>query len=252
MAEFVDNYSDLKELGIDCDDNELDEKFNRAADYLPKLVSNLDNDTLLTLYAYYKQGKEGVCGTPKPSWFDFKGRSKWEAWKKLENMPQENAKALYINTIEKIDPDFHSQKVKQKETWVCVSTLQGETNLVDADKTVVDLVKENNREGVLSLLKREKYELNTLDENGLALIHWASDVGSVDILSDLLSYGADINSRDSEGQTALHYAASCGHIDCVRFLLSNGALIGIEDNDGLTAIDVANDEDIKHLFSTSV
>ncbi|KAK9882102.1 hypothetical protein WA026_018946 [Henosepilachna vigintioctopunctata] len=249
MAEFVDNFSDLKELGVDCDVTELDQTFERAADHLPRLLSNLDDQILLTLYAYYKQGKEGVCNTAKPSWFDFKGRSKWEAWNKLKNMSQEEAKTLYVETIKKIDPNFECKSTKEKDSWVCVSTLQNTRDLVDDDKTIVDYVKEGNREKVQELLKTKTTDyINKLDENGMSLMHWASDMGSVDIISDLLGLGADINMQDSDGQTALHYSSSCGHLECVRFLLSRGALLNIEDNDGLSPVDVANDRNIKELL----
>ncbi|XP_044749494.1 acyl-CoA-binding domain-containing protein 6-like [Coccinella septempunctata] len=249
MAEFVDNFSDLKELGIDPNLSELDENFEQAANHLPMLVSSLSEETLLTLYGYYKQGKDGICNIPKPSWFDFKGRAKWEAWKKLGDMSEEEAKVLYIDTILEIDPSFELNT--KKESWIAVSTLQNE-EADTQDKSLVDFVKENDREMVLFFLKKmEPEKINKLDENGLSLIHWASDRGSVEIISDLLSHGADINLKDSEGQTALHYSASCGHIDCVRLLLEKGALRNIEDDEGLTPLDVANDENIKLLLACS-
>ncbi|XP_045462682.1 acyl-CoA-binding domain-containing protein 6-like [Harmonia axyridis] len=250
MAESVDNFSDLKELGIDFNIQELDENFEQAANHLPKLVPSLSEETLLSLYAYYKQGKDGNCNISKPSWFDFKGRAKWEAWKKLDKMPQDQAKALYIDTVKKIDSSFELNA--KKERWVVVSTLQNEDTMFTQEKNIVDHVKEGNRENVIKCLKNmNDIQLNNLDENGLSLIHWAADRGSVDILSDLLSYGADINIKDSEGQTALHYSASCGHMDCVRLLLDKGALLNIEDDEGLLPCDVANDENMKQLLACS-
>lgn len=249
MAEFVDNFSDLTELGIDPNSTELDDNFEQAASHLPSLVSSLNEDTLLTLYAYYKQGKDGHCNIPKPSWYDFKGKAKWEAWKKLGDMSQDHAKSLYIQNICQIDPAFELNS--KKKSWVVVSTLQNEDHNIQ-DRNLVDYVKENDSEKVLVGLQNiSKNQINELDENGMSLLHWASDRGSIDIISHLLLHGADINVKDSEGQTALHYSASCGHLDCVRLLLEKGAVKDVEDDEGLKPCEVTNDENIKIILACS-
>lgn len=97
---------------------------------------------------------------------------------------------------------------------------------------------------------KELKELNSLDENGLGLIHWAADHGNAEILEILLTQKEiDINLQDSEGQSALHYAASCEHFECVKILLENNADKTILDNDGNTSLDVASTAQIKQLLS---
>jgi ankyrin repeat protein len=91
--------------------------------------------------------------------------------------------------------------------------------------------------------------VNELDEDGLGLLHWASDRGNCDILDFLLALKKiDVNLCDSEGQTALHYASSCGNGHCVETLLKSGADINVTDNDGQNCIDVAFDENIKEIL----
>jgi len=59
--------------------SELDTDFRQAAEDVKHLSARPDNDTLLKLYALYKQATDGdVCG-PKPGFFDFVNTAKYEA-----------------------------------------------------------------------------------------------------------------------------------------------------------------------------
>lgn len=251
MAEYIDNFSDLKELGIDCDGNDL---FNKAANHVQKIASKLDDQVLLSLYGFYKQSIDGPCNSSKPSWFDFKGRSKWEAWKKLNNMPKEEAQYYYIETVKKVDPnfDFNEKNVtKSDSNWIQVSTLPCEIELNEKDKDIIDFIKEHNENKVVKLLEVEEIRshINDLDQNGMALIHWAADSGSTNMISSLISAGADVNVKDSGGQTPLHYASSCDYLECVQLLLDKGALTNVRDNDNFLPADTTNDNAIKILLS---
>lgn len=256
MANFVDNYSDLKELGIDCEEcnDSLTEVFNKAADHLKNLLPKVDNQTLLILYGYYKQGSEGSCSVPKPSWYDMKAKSKWEAWQKLGDMPRDEAKKLYIKTIKELDSDFDDVicQSKSKEQWAKVSSMPDEEIIAESDKTLIDYIKGGiiadvkaclNLAGILS-------SINKIDKEGLAPIHWAADSGFSEVLEVLIDAGADVNLQDSEGQTALHYASSCGQTECIKSLLHHGARADITDNEGCTALSVASDESVKELLNS--
>ncbi|RZC33059.1 methyltransferase-like protein 23, partial [Asbolus verrucosus] len=233
-------------LGIDCETNDsLTEMFNKAANHLQSLIPNLDNQTLLTLYGYYKQGSQGRCTIPKPSWYDMKAKSKWEAWNKLGEMPQNKAKSIYIETIKKLDPSFN---FSAKESWVSVSTFQNDQNVNEnKNKSIVDYVKEEDCPQVFNILQSSDGIdlINRIDEDGLGLIHWASDRGCAEILKVLIDFGADVNLQDSDGQTALHYATSCGHVDCIKLLLTNNARRDILDNDNSSPESVACDDAVK-------
>ncbi|XP_022911204.1 acyl-CoA-binding domain-containing protein 6 [Onthophagus taurus] len=250
-----DSFNDIEEL-LDCDD-ELTQQFNQAASHLQTIVSELDNNTLVLLYGYYKQANEGRCNIPKPGWFDSKGRYKWEAWHKLGDMPQNQAKSLYIENIKKLDANFTftstTTKKDKKDSWVTVSTLSREV-IPESSKSLTDYIKDDDITTTNKILKAYSKEqladaLQQLDEDGLALIHWAADRGSLDILQLLLSLGADVNLTDSEGQTPLHYAATCGHDNCIKLLLDYGANSKAVDVNGDTPADVCGDTATKALFS---
>jgi acyl-CoA-binding protein len=80
----------------------LQQDFERAAKDVQSLSERPDNDTLLKLYALYKQGAEGDVKGDKPGFFDFVGTAKYEAWSKLKGMPQDAAQQQYIALVKKL------------------------------------------------------------------------------------------------------------------------------------------------------
>ncbi|KAK8729025.1 hypothetical protein OTU49_008594 [Cherax quadricarinatus] len=228
---------------------ELEATFNKAATHLQALTANLAQDKLLFFYARYKQACEGSCNTPKPGFFDFKGKLKWEAWKNLGDMKKDDAMREYVSAIADIDPDWEL-KVDvdggSKTSWMRVSSFQPEKDDVrEEDKNSFDWVKENNIHKIQSL---DSNSIVERDENGMTLLHWAADRGHTEIAMCLLEKKINVNMQDAEGQTALHYAASCGHLNIIRVLLDHGADPTIQDSDGLRAEECVEDETVRSLF----
>jgi len=81
---------------------DLKEKFAQATEDVKKLKERPDNDTLLKLYALYKQGSEGDVAGPKPGFFDFVGTAKHEAWAKLKGMKTDDAMQKYVDLVKKL------------------------------------------------------------------------------------------------------------------------------------------------------
>ncbi|MBX3693165.1 acyl-CoA-binding protein [Dokdonella sp.] len=82
--------------------SDLKKRFEKAAEDVKKLTDRPDNDTLLKLYALYKQGAEGDVSGPKPGFFDFVGTAKYEAWDKLKGTKPEEAMQKYIDLVAKL------------------------------------------------------------------------------------------------------------------------------------------------------
>jgi acyl-CoA-binding protein len=82
--------------------SDLQARFEQAAQEVKGLPERPDNDTLLRLYALYKQGSEGDVAGPKPGFFDFVGTAKYEAWAKLQGTPQDEAKQKYVDLVKKL------------------------------------------------------------------------------------------------------------------------------------------------------
>jgi len=82
--------------------DDLQARFEAAAKVATKLPQRPDNNTLLKLYAYYKQATAGDVQGKRPGFTDFAGRAKYDAWKKLKGMPQNVAMKRYIKLVEKL------------------------------------------------------------------------------------------------------------------------------------------------------
>ena len=62
---------------------EINSRFERAGIAAKSLPDRPDNDTLLQLYALYKQGSAGDVSGEKPGMFDFVASAKYGAWENL-------------------------------------------------------------------------------------------------------------------------------------------------------------------------
>ena len=76
--------------------------FEQAAKEAQLLPTRPDNETLLRLYALYKQGAEGDVNGPCPGFFDFVGTAKYEAWGKLKGTSREEAMQKYVDLVQKL------------------------------------------------------------------------------------------------------------------------------------------------------
>jgi len=81
---------------------DLKEQFEKAAAASKNLPSKPDNQTLLKLYALYKQGNEGDLTGNLPDINDFVGRAKWDVWSALKGTPVDQAQREYIDFVESL------------------------------------------------------------------------------------------------------------------------------------------------------
>ena len=79
---------------------DLQQQFESAAADSKKLDERPDNDTLLKIYALYKQGSVGNIEGRRPGFTDLIGRAKYDAWAKLEGLSREDAMQQYIALID--------------------------------------------------------------------------------------------------------------------------------------------------------
>ncbi|MFK2905701.1 acyl-CoA-binding protein [Dyella ginsengisoli] len=82
--------------------SDLQRAFEQAAEDVKRLGTRPDNDTLLKLYALFKQGSEGDVQGPQPGFFDFVGTAKYEAWAQLRGIERDEARRRYIALVERL------------------------------------------------------------------------------------------------------------------------------------------------------
>lgn len=242
--------------------DDIEEEFNLAANFIQSHHHEFSKENLLEFYAFYKQSTVGpldLTKNPRPAFFKIQERAKHSAWAELKAMSQQDAMTNYVELLTRLKPEWISEELKDGKSsssggggsfGVAVSRCQQVDELLDEDKTIEDFLKEGNVETFKKLLADvDEDEINSLDENGLGLIHWACDRGNEAILAIILqTKGIDINLRDEEGQTALFYASSCGHAACLRLLLAHKADKSILDDDDRTCLDAAYDDEIRDIL----
>jgi ankyrin repeat protein len=100
-----------------------------------------------------------------------------------------------------------------------------------AEKGNLEQVKAHLAQGV---------DINGLDRDKMAALHYAAFNGHKDLMEFLLENGAGLDVKGQEGGvTALHLAATRGHRDIVKFLIEKGATLHAKDHYGRTPIHYA-------------
>ena len=82
--------------------SDLASRFQTAVEDSKKLSKRPDNDSLLSLYAHFKQGSSGDVEGKRPGFTDLVGRAKYDAWAKLKGVTQEEAMQKYIDLVESL------------------------------------------------------------------------------------------------------------------------------------------------------
>jgi len=235
--------------------NSVEDKFTLAANFIQSHHQQFSKNDLLQFYAFYKQSTTGELDTmtqARPSFFKVQERAKYDAWNGLKAMEKTTAMESYVELLNSLSPDwFDSYKGSSGSFGASVSRPKVEPHIDDSDKLIEDFIREGNIDKLKTLLGNiDQSELNSLDDNGLGLLHWASDRGNPEVLKVIINTrGIDVDLRDSEGQTALFYASSCGHKDCLLLLLDHKADKGILDNEEMSCLDVAFDDEIRQLLA---
>ena len=80
----------------------MTEAFNKAAEAAQQLPQRPSNEELLKLYGLFKQASEGDVTGERPGGFDFKGAAKFDAWKELKGLGQEEAEEAYIAFVQSL------------------------------------------------------------------------------------------------------------------------------------------------------
>lgn len=82
--------------------SDLDARFHEAAEAAQDLTTRPDNDTLLRLYALYKQATVGDVEGKRPGMLNPVGRAKYDAWAEEEGTDPDEAKRRYVALVEEL------------------------------------------------------------------------------------------------------------------------------------------------------
>lgn len=96
------------------DKNDINLIFGKAVKYVQLGLAikqypdkpELTNDQKLKFYGLYKVATIGPNNTDKPGFFDFVGKSKWNAWTNESGKTKLQAKSDYIDLLNKLAPKW--------------------------------------------------------------------------------------------------------------------------------------------------
>jgi diazepam-binding inhibitor (GABA receptor modulator, acyl-CoA-binding protein) len=80
--------------------SDLKAKFEKAVADSKNLPERPDNQTLLKLYALFKQASSGDVDGKRPGFTDMVGRAKWDAWNEIKGLSTDDAMKQYVALIE--------------------------------------------------------------------------------------------------------------------------------------------------------
>lgn len=82
---------------------EIQKQFEEAVADSKTLSEKPSNESLLKLYALYKQGTIGDVDTDPPANpFDFVAKAKYEAWTEQKGKPKETAMKEYVDLVQNL------------------------------------------------------------------------------------------------------------------------------------------------------
>ncbi len=77
----------------------LQDRFVQAQKDVNSRAERPDNNTMLKLYALYKQATKGDATGERPAGFDFVARAKFDAWNEIKGTSTEDAMQQYIDLV---------------------------------------------------------------------------------------------------------------------------------------------------------
>ena len=82
--------------------SDLKAKFEAAVADSENLSRRPANETLLKLYAFYKQATVGDVEGERPGFTDLRGRAKYDAWEKITGTSGDEAMEKYVALIARL------------------------------------------------------------------------------------------------------------------------------------------------------
>lgn len=84
------------------EEKDLDTLFQEAYEKASNIAHGLPQDVMLRIYAYYKQATSGQSQVIPYQGFDLRNAFKMNAWMQIRHLSPDEAKRLYIETINSI------------------------------------------------------------------------------------------------------------------------------------------------------
>jgi ankyrin repeat protein len=111
--------------------------------------------------------------------------------------------------------------------------------MADARKEILKAAKSGDARKVKELLATDAALIDARDTDGSTPLHCATWKGQLEVVSVLLSAGADVNAHNNNGHwgtTPLHAAAHANQTAIAKLLIEHGAEVNAKDLSGKTPL----------------
>lgn len=82
--------------------SDLKALFEQKSREVTSLSAKPDNQTMLSLYALFKQATKGDADGKRPGMLQMVERAKWDAWDERRGMSAEAAMQAYVDLVQKL------------------------------------------------------------------------------------------------------------------------------------------------------
>ena len=86
----------------------VDHDFSDAQARVKRLSRQPATDELLTLYGLYKQATVGDVSGTRPGMLDFKGRAKYDAWRRHRGRDRAECRVEYVRVVDELVQKYGS------------------------------------------------------------------------------------------------------------------------------------------------
>jgi ankyrin repeat protein len=163
-----------------------------------------------------------------------------------------------VAIVEPADPLIKAAYKDDMQTLVTLIPLARDINKSDKDtgETALSYAVSNNNPEMVSVLLSAGANINNVEERGRTALMYLNDKATVGFVRSLISLGPDVNARDESGETVLMAAATSCSLDVFKELVSVGAKIAGQDTSGNTilmrAVENDNPAIVKYLIAAGV
>lgn len=212
-------------------------------------LSNEDRLKLYALYSIINKGPNPPEPSPNKL-LNPTSYSKWKVWKQTSQLQLTKSQAMqqYIDIIN-TTPSSSSLSTtfgRVASTGFDFPTEDNEEG-DEVEKDIWYYASEGDIQGVKKCIYEQKIKINSMKDEtngGVTVLIIAVDRGQIDLVKYLIyKLKANVNEIDDDGMAALHYAVICEHLNIVHLLLKQGAKIHVHDRNGISPLDLSKQHD---------
>jgi ankyrin repeat protein len=151
--------------------------------------------------------------------------------------PRTGEAIAFQNTVARVwQEDLEKKLLAQQGRFDDYENKADQSYTSKLENSFLSCVRQGHTHAVRELLSQDPSLIRTAWIGGYSPLIYASSLGHVETVGELLSHGAAIDAKDCIGATALHHACDKGHIAAAKRLVRAGAEVNALTNTNATPL----------------